>query len=182
MSFEDRHSEEMYPPLLREQVFSDHGAADWLRTIGGRDPFPAWLLVAISLGMVVGFMVASVTIQHRQVLWRPAEFAPNSYQCNQAATGCSVAIFLTKKGLVRDQALDVGQFVSIKDGLGRVLDARLLSIQPLESDSTIKLVVSLPNSGVAPAGRALVGIGQARSLASWVLAGGNEVGPAAESE
>lgn len=174
MNLEGRHSEEMYPPLLREQVFSDHGAADWVRTIGGRDPFPAWVLVAISLGLVIGFIVASITIQHRQVVWRPATLAPNSYQCGQAATNCSVTLLLTKEGLVSDPSLEVRQFVSIRDALGRQVEARLVSIQLVENDSNVQLVVSWPDGAVAPIGRPNVGIGQARSLASWVLTGGDE--------
>lgn len=169
MNVNEDENKEMFPPLLREQVFTDHGAADWLRTLNVRNPLSAWLLVTGSLGSIAAFAIACTLVSHQQVSWYAASVVPSTYVCRVGGLECRVYVRILEPTAEDYESFSAGAALHIGESRTSLGRSHVIAVRSGDVGSKPVLLISWPTQLAPPEQDLLLGAVRSQSLAEWVL-------------
>lgn len=151
------------PPLLRHQVFGNHGAAEWLREPGSRAALPAGLLLLAALVASAALAALAVCLPHTRQVAARVEAMPAAANCASPGDDCEIHLRLLAPTAADSEGIAVSALLLQVDGQWRRL--------PASSGGEHLLRVRWPSRWPLPAGGFAVRLERRAALYRWVLPG-----------
>lgn len=153
--------------LLREQVFTNPGAVDWIRAERMSPQMPPWLLlVAIFTGLLALVAAMSLSI-HRQVETRLGTVTPGSVDCPAEGETCHVELIMTHRPEYLQTQWVPGTDIDIVLADHFTVRGTVLKDRS-DQGSRSRLIVALPKPLASISGRVKAISVKERSLVAWV--------------